>query len=113
MNESSSTKKYDVFLSHHGTDKEEVEIIATLLKARGIIPFLDKWHLIPGEPWQEALELALDGSSTCAVFIGPSGLGPWGTWLRPVQLLHRQQGSTGVASSLCCFRERPSVSGRP
>jgi hypothetical protein len=40
-------------------------------------PFLDKWHLIPGEPWQEALEEALDQSRTCAVFLGPGGLGPW------------------------------------
>lgn len=40
-------------------------------------PFLGKWHLILGEPWQEALEEALDRSKTCAVFLGPGGLGPW------------------------------------
>ena len=43
----------------------------------GLRPFLDKWHLVPGEPWQEALEDALDASRTCAVFIGPSDIGPW------------------------------------
>ncbi len=32
---------------------------------------------MPGEPWQDALEEALDQSRTCAVFLGPSGLGPW------------------------------------
>jgi hypothetical protein len=36
------------------------------------LPFLDKWHLIPGDPWQEALEEALDASRTCAVFLRPN-----------------------------------------
>ncbi len=31
---------------------------------------------IPGEPWQEALEDALEASRTCAVFVGKK-LGPW------------------------------------
>ena len=68
---------FDVFLSHNSADKKEVEAIAHLLKKRKISPFLDKWHLVPGEPWQEALEEALDNSATCAVFLGPNGLSPW------------------------------------
>jgi formylglycine-generating enzyme required for sulfatase activity len=69
--------RYDVFLSHSGADKPAVEELARNLLAAGITPFLDKWNLVPGEPWQEALEEALDESSTCAVFLGPGGLGPW------------------------------------
>jgi TIR domain len=69
---------YDVFMSHQSGDKSLVESIATrLVDEQGLRPFLDKWHLIPGEPWQEALEEALDRSKTCAVFLGPGGLGPW------------------------------------
>jgi TIR domain len=69
---------YDVFLSHYSGDKLLVESIAArLVDEQGLRPFLDKWHLIPGEPWQEALEEALDRSRTCAVFLGPGGLGPW------------------------------------
>jgi TIR domain/Carboxypeptidase regulatory-like domain len=69
---------YDVFLSHQSGDKSLVESIAIrLVNEQGLRPFLDKWHLIPGEPWQEALEEALDRSKTCAVFLGPVGLGPW------------------------------------
>ena len=30
-----------------------------------------------GNPWQEELEQALDSAGTCAVFIGPEGVGPW------------------------------------
>ncbi|HEY2291635.1 MAG TPA: TIR domain-containing protein [Thermoanaerobaculia bacterium] len=68
---------YDVFLSHSNADKPAVEELARKLRKAGIEPFLDKWHLIPGDPWQEALEEALDASRTCAVFLGPKGLGAW------------------------------------
>ena len=68
---------YDVFLSHSGDDKPAVTVIAERLRAAGVAPFLDSWHLVPGEPWQEALEDALDASRACAVFIGPTGFGPW------------------------------------
>src|SRR3954451_24372943 len=68
---------YDVFLSHSSADKPAVEKLALKLREAGIEPFLDKWHLIPGDPWQEALEEALDASRTCAVFLGPKGLGAW------------------------------------
>jgi len=70
--------RYDVFLSHSSQDKPAVEQLARrLTDEAGLRPFLDKWHLVPGEPWQEALEEALDQSRTCAVFIGPRGIGPW------------------------------------
>ena len=68
---------YDVFLSHSSADKPAVEELARKLQDAGIEPFLDKWHLIPGDPWQEALEEALGASRTCAVFLGPKGLGSW------------------------------------
>src|SRR5262249_53912846 len=73
-----SVPQYDVFLSHNGNDKPSVERLALRLETEaGVRPFLDKWHLVPGEPWQEALEKALDDSATCAVFLGSHGLGPW------------------------------------
>jgi hypothetical protein len=43
---------YDVFLSHASADQPDVEALARRLREDGIEPFLDKWHLIPGEPWQ-------------------------------------------------------------
>ena len=72
------TRPYDVFLSHSSADKDAVEAIARRLEDEAALhPFLDKWHLIPGNPWQEELEQALDSAGTCAVFIGPEGIGPW------------------------------------
>src|SRR2546423_3375059 len=69
---------YDVFLSHNSQDKPAVEALARRLEDEAKLkPWLDKWNLIPGAPWQEAIEHALDASRTCAVFIGPSGIGTW------------------------------------
>jgi TIR domain len=69
---------YDVFLRHQSGDNPQVESIAIRLKdEQGLKPFLDKWHLIPGVPWREAIEEALDQSRTCAVFLGAGGLGSW------------------------------------
>jgi len=69
--------RYHVFLSHNSADKPAVEELARRLVKEGIRPWLDKWNLIPGEKWQEAIEEALQKCDTCAVFIGPNGTGPW------------------------------------
>jgi hypothetical protein len=72
-----SGPRSDVFLSYQRTDKEAVEYLARRLREAGLQVWLDRWNLIPGEPWQEAVEEALDDCATCAVFWGPRGLGPW------------------------------------
>ncbi len=69
--------KCHVFLSHNWDDKPVVEELARRLQREGIEPWLDKWHLIPGASWQPAIEQALAGCATCAVLIGPSGIGSW------------------------------------
>lgn len=66
---------FDVFLSHSSLDKPVVEALAHRLEDDAHVkPWLDEWHLVPGDPWQEAL----DASCICAVFIESSGIGPWG-----------------------------------
>lgn len=70
------TPKYDIFLSYAGPDEEAVKHLARNLHAEGISLFLATWHLVPGVPWQEVLEEALDASRTCAVLLGRE-LGPW------------------------------------
>ena len=70
------SQEYDVFLSHSSKDKPAVERIADRLRAEeGIQPFLDKWHLPPGAPWQEELKVALRSSAAGAVVIGKADLG--------------------------------------
>ncbi len=54
---------FDVFLSHNSKDKPAVETLARRLEDEaGLKPWLDKWNLVPGDPWQEAIEKALDQS---------------------------------------------------
>jgi TIR domain len=68
---------FDVFLSHNSADKPAVEELAHRLKGAGFEPWLDKWHLSPGVPWQNEIEKALANSASCAVFLGPSGINRW------------------------------------
>src|SRR4051812_33534927 len=70
-------RRFDVFLSHNAADKPTVEELARGLIQAGVQPWFDKWNLVPGVAWQEALESGLNRSSASAVFIGPSGLGRW------------------------------------
>ncbi len=69
------TIRFHVFLSHCSADKPAVEEIGRRLKLEGLEPWLDKWNLIPGDAWQPAIEDALRGCATCAVFIGCGGFG--------------------------------------
>ena len=70
--------QYDVFLSHNSRDKPAVKWLgAKLADEAGLVVFLDVWNLIPGDPWQEDLENALEASRTVAVFLGPAGISGW------------------------------------
>ena len=69
--------RFDVFLSHSTADKPAVEAIAARLRGDGFRPFLDKWNLVPGMPWQQDLSDALAQSGCVAVFFGSAGQGPW------------------------------------
>ena len=73
----SDNKTVHVFLSHNSIDKPQVEQMAHRLRAAGIKVWLDKWNLIPGDPWQEGIEEALDECDCCLVFVGKEGIGPW------------------------------------
>jgi len=69
--------EFDVFVSYNTLDHVGVERIARALRDRGLTVFLDRWELIPGRPWPEALEGHLSRCRCAAVVLGPSGMGPW------------------------------------
>jgi WD40 repeat protein len=91
--------RYLVFLSHASSDKTAVEELALWLMRENLTPFLDKWDLVPGEDWTDALPAALAASKTCAVVIGPGDKGGWQTeevkqsLLRRVRERNREDGS--------------------
>lgn len=65
------------FLCHASADKPAVETLAHEMSGAGIGVWLDRWNLVPGQPWQEAIEQALEECDSACVFIGPGGIGPW------------------------------------
>jgi len=68
---------FDVFVSYDTLDQAAVERLGRALKERGLKVFLDRWELVPGRPWPEALEARLAGCRAAAIVLGPHGLGPW------------------------------------
>jgi hypothetical protein len=69
--------EFDVFLSYNTLDHAAVERIARALKDRDLTVFLDRWELVSGRPWPDALEEHLSRCRSAAVVLGPSGMGPW------------------------------------
>ena len=72
-------RSFDVFLCHGAHDAAGAERLASALKAAGIEPWLDGWYLSAGEDQdqQTAITAAIRASATCAVLVGPHGLGDW------------------------------------
>ena len=52
--------EFDVFVSYNTLDHKAVERIGRALEQRDLRVFLDRWELLPGRPWPDALE-ALTG----------------------------------------------------
>ena len=73
----SRSRPFDVFVSHNSKDKPMVRQLGTALKDRGLRVWLDEWELVPGRPWQEAVEEIIRTTNSAAVVVGSDGLGPW------------------------------------
>jgi len=70
-------RDYDVFMCYNAEDREGVERLASRLKDRGVLPWLDRWDLKPGMPWQFAMEERAREIKSLAICVGPHGLAPW------------------------------------
>lgn len=66
-----------LFLSYTWRDADAVMALAHELGQRGVEVFLDRWYLVPGQPWQEELEKHLASCDAVAVCLGPHGMGSW------------------------------------
>jgi len=68
----------DTFLSHSHDDAPWVEALACrLVDECKFKVWLDKWVLIPGKSWQQAMARGLEESASCAVFIGANTPTGW------------------------------------
>ena len=68
-----TVSQFDVFLSHNSSDKPTVRRLAKALQDRNLKVWLDEEQLVPGRPWQEALEEFIQTAKTAAVLVGKAG----------------------------------------
>lgn len=60
---------YDVFFSYNSQDQDAVTRVAEALKETGLRVFMDRWYLVPGQPWPQALERELGKCKAVAIFL--------------------------------------------
>lgn len=68
----------DVFLSHSHADAAWVEALAGRLEdTNGFKVWLDRWVLVPGQSWQQAMARGLEETKSCAVLVGAETPAGW------------------------------------
>ncbi len=66
-----------LFISYHSADEHPVHRLAEELEENGILTWMDRRQLQPGERWQDRLFEALETCHSIAVCIGPRGTSDW------------------------------------
>jgi hypothetical protein len=62
---------WDVFLSHSHADAERVQQLAKRLEdEEQLKPWLDRWEIVPGSSWQQAMARGLEETGCCAICLG-------------------------------------------
>lgn len=80
---SEPTTRHDVFVIHSGYDRPVVERLCIALRHAGMEPWYDEWSLLPGDPWIEVIENALEAGSVVLACITANALERWqGTQLQ-------------------------------
>jgi hypothetical protein len=70
-------RRIDVFISYNSKDKAAIEEWDRQLRDAGIATWLDEWDIPKFGSWMSELEKAINETNAAAIFIGPSGVGPW------------------------------------
>jgi TIR domain len=60
-------KSFDVFLCYNRADRPTVLQVAKAIRDAGLEVWLDDWVVAPGEPWQLALEAAIESLPAAVV----------------------------------------------
>ncbi|MGD0179234.1 MAG: toll/interleukin-1 receptor domain-containing protein [Terriglobales bacterium] len=68
---------FDVFICYNSADRSIIRRIAGKLQRLGVRAWLDEWEVPPFVRWQDELQKVIPQLRAAAVFVGPSGVGPW------------------------------------
>jgi WD40 repeat protein len=72
------SRKGRVFLCHNSREKDGIKQISLALLSSGAIrTWLDTWEIPGGDTWEQYIRRGFVSSSSCLVFVGASGFGPF------------------------------------
>lgn len=77
LSERESRADFHVFLCHNSKDKQDVRLLAKLLRGQGILPWVDENGILAGAQFVPELERVIDRAPAAAVIMGPHSMGPW------------------------------------
>lgn len=67
-------RKFDIFISHSGSDKKWASRFVDVLEANGVHAWLDDAIVQPGDRWGDQVEVALREAPFLAVLVSPDYL---------------------------------------
>lgn len=90
-----------VFLCHASEDAELVKKINSDLRRSGVLTWLDKQDLLPGDGWQRKIEEAIESSDFVLVFLSAKSIQKKGTFQREIkyaldQMIERPSGESYI-----------------
>ncbi|MDP9119823.1 MAG: TIR domain-containing protein [Acidobacteriota bacterium] len=104
----SPTICYDVFLSHNSLERDAATDLANRLAQEGLRVFLDEKVLVAGDSLPTEIPTALAASLSCAVLLGPSGLGAWQKLETEIALRQRVDNPAYRIISLTLAKANPA-----
>jgi hypothetical protein len=69
--------QYDVFICHNSLDLDIVRELNRLLRAEGVVTWLDVDEIAPGDPHAREIERIIERIPCAIVVLGPNSMGPW------------------------------------
>ena len=72
-------RRADIFIAYAGPDHAEAGALHDAIEERGLVPWLDKRRLVPGDRWDEVINHAADEARLFAVIISARWSANWYT----------------------------------
>jgi hypothetical protein len=74
-----------VFLSHASEDAEAVREVNADLRRAGILTWLDKQQLLPGDDWERKIDEAIDNSDYVLIFLSSKSINKKGIFQKEIK----------------------------
>lgn len=87
-----TVRRVKVFFSYSSTDVDVVRDLYTRLQIAGLLPWMDKMDIKPGEEWEDTVRKAIREADFAVVFVSKAGVDRTGHYQKEIKLILQVQG---------------------